>query len=69
MFELSTSKDEFVSAYTNKLEVGADTTADFDRNGSASAAGLSASSAARVTASPTVSPPNDSATYYVLSSL
>ncbi|KAE8991539.1 hypothetical protein PR003_g24151 [Phytophthora rubi] len=35
-----TSKDEFVSAYTNKLEVGADTTADFDRNGSASAAGF-----------------------------
>lgn len=31
MFELSTSKDEFVSAYTNKLEVG--TAEDFDRNG------------------------------------
>lgn len=30
MFELSTSKDEFVSAYT---KVGADTTDDFDRNG------------------------------------
>ncbi|KAG7377953.1 hypothetical protein PHYPSEUDO_010743 [Phytophthora pseudosyringae] len=32
MFELSTSKDEFVSAYSNKLEVGGDA-ADADRNG------------------------------------
>ncbi|KAG6618403.1 Transmembrane protein [Phytophthora cinnamomi] len=33
MFELSTAKDEFVSAYTNKLEIGAGATDDFDRNG------------------------------------
>ncbi|GMF23143.1 unnamed protein product [Phytophthora lilii] len=32
MFELSSSKDEFVSAYTDKLEVGAGAD-DADRNG------------------------------------